>query len=464
MREVTGAIVVAGPRSAGVTSMIGELRSRIPGRRFVEISDIDAGVAPAAVVFVVSAVAPVTESDCVLAARATARTDTVVAVLSKIDDHRDWRGVLALNRERLAGCVERFRGVAWVAVAAAPRLGEPLIGDLVELLACRLDDPESVRRNALRAAEFRLVTEISRLETLAADRKAQVDGLRELREELLRQQFLLGAQAGPALHSRIQQVRVTSTISARNRCAKARTEMLELVEQVIGTGRRPSADIEECVLRRCREIVAEVEDQIFTGIREIAADLGLPEPPRPLPEPTARWADPPVRSGRLEAQLMAVLGAGFGLGVALLVTRLLAGLAPQATVAGLAAGGAAGLAVTVWVVRSRGLLQYRGTLDRWVGEVISALRAVAEERVASRVMAAEAVLSPAHLAGVAGQRRAVGRRIAAIDAELREHACAMTRAEAVRDSEMPSLQRALQAVRGELAQQIPIQARLPAGR
>ena len=474
-----GVVLVTGPTSAGVTSMVRELRNRMPARSFVEASEEDgaaAGVAPAAVVFVVSAVAPVTESDCQLVDLATAQTDAVVAVVSKVDDHRNWRGVLAANRERLAECAARFKHVPWVGAAAAPRLGEPLMDGLIELLERQLDDPESVRRNNLRASEFRLRTEMSRLDAEAgADRRARVDALRESREELLRQRLLLGPEATIALRSRIQQARVALTYSARNRCAAARAELLE---KVAGTSRRPfgrlgqgrlgqggleqggleQGTVEQDVRRRCRDIAAEVDEEITLRTREVAADLGLAglaEPPRSPPTATAAvatFADPPGTSSRLETQLTTVFGTGFGLGVALLVSRLFAGLTPQAPVVGLVAGGVVGLAVTVWVVRSRGLLHDRAVLDRWVHEVASAVRATAEERVATRVLDAEAALFSAYLNSVDARRRTADRRIAAVDAELREHACEIARAEAVREREMPPLLRALQAVHKALAE------------
>lgn len=449
---MSGVVLVTGPDSAGASSIIGELRGRIRGHDFTERCDPYSGVPPAAVVFVVSAVAPVTSSDCALADLVTARTDVVIAVVSKVDDHRNWRAVLALNRDGLAEYAERFRSVPWVGAAAAPRLGEPIIGELVELLARRLDDPESARRNDLRASEFRLRTELAGLDAAVADRQAQLDALRERREELSRQQLLLAAESGIAVRSRIQRARVALTFSARNRCATARTE---LAEEVVGAGRRQFVDVEESVLRRCREIVAAADDEIAARISEVAADLGLAEPPRPEPERIARFTDPPVRTGRLETQLMAVLGAGFGLGVALLVSRLFAGLAPRATLAGLVAGGAVGLAITAWVVRSRGLLQHRAVLDRWLNDVIGTVRGVVEERVVTRMLAAEAALSPAYVVSVAARRRAAGQRISAVDAELAELARGSARARAARDSAAPSLLSALQAVHDALAEQNP---------
>ncbi len=435
-------VLVTGPGSAGVTSMVCQLRARMPMRRFVETHEITPGDTAAAVVLVVSAVAPVAESDCTLAGLAAAQADVVVAVVSKIDDHRSWRGVLAANRERLAECDARFQHVP--------------------LLEQQLSDPESIRQTSLRASEFRLRAEVSRLNAAAAgaDRRARVDALRESRDELLRQRVLLVPAATIALRSRIQQARVALTYSARNHCASARAELLE---RIAGTPRRLFGgfeldEVQEGVRQRCRDIVADVDEEITVRTREVASDLGLTDPPRPAPAAVAACTDPPVASRRLETQLMAVLGAGFGLGIALLVSRFSAGLAPRNPGAGLTAAAVVGLAVTVWMVRSRGLLHDRAMLDRWVNEVIREVRAVVEEQVIIRVLTAEAVLSPKYVASVDAQKRAVDLRIAAIEAELREQAREIAQAEDVRDRELPPLREALQAVRTVLAEVNPTES------
>lgn len=443
--------------------MVEELGRRMPGRNFVESHQHAPGDGPAAVVFVVSAVAPLSDSDCALADLATAHTGTVVAVVSKVDDHRHWRQVLARNREELAESVARLQHVRWVGAAAAPRLGEPIMDGLVEVLDQQLDDPECIRRNDLRAAESRLRAEMSRWDARAAgaDRKVRVDALRERREELLGLRLLLGPKGAIALRSRIQRARLALTYSARNHCATARAELLE---KAAGQGRVNWGEFDQVVRRRCRDIVVEVDEEIATHIEEVAADLDLAGPaesPRQRPEARASVATfdgPPVASRRLETQLMAVLGAGFGLGVALLVSRFFAGLAPRATVAGLVAGGVVGVAITVWVVRTRRLLTDRAVLDRWVNDVIGVVRAAVEERVATSVLDAEAALSSAHVAGVAEQRRAVDLRIAGVDAELRELTREIARAEAAREREMPPLLRALRAVREALAESNPTES------
>ncbi|OBB09416.1 hypothetical protein A5662_08610 [Mycobacteriaceae bacterium 1482268.1] len=118
--ESRDVVLVVGPWLAGATGVIAALRDRLPEHTFVEAHDVRAVDAPAAVVFVVSAVTPVTESDCALVDFAARHTDLVVGVVSKIDVHRGWRDVLAEDRTRLAAHAERYRDMPWVGVAAAP--------------------------------------------------------------------------------------------------------------------------------------------------------------------------------------------------------------------------------------------------------------------------------------------------------------------------------------------------------
>ena len=136
---------------------------------------------------------------------------------------------------------------------------------------------------------------------------------------------------------------------------------------------------------------------------------------------------------------MMILGAGFGLGVAVVVTRLFAGLAPGLTIAGLVAGGLVGLVLTVWVVGIRGLLHDRAVLDRWITDVTTTLRSAVEERVATRVLAAETALTSELAAREEVESATAAERVAEIDAELREHAVATARAAAVRDRRLPAV-------------------------
>ncbi|MGA9361948.1 MAG: hypothetical protein WBW75_29330, partial [Mycobacterium sp.] len=163
---------------------------------------------------------------------------------------------------------------------------------------------------------------------------------------------------------------------------------------------------------------------------------------------------PPLKSRRQETRLMLLLGAGFGLGVALMLSRVVAGLTPRLNpgleIAGAVACVAIGLAITFVVVNLRGLLRDRALLDRWAGEVTSSLRSVVEELVATRVLQAESVLTTALAARDEAENARVAEQVSAIDSELREYAIAAARAAAARDREMPTLKAALDAVRAEL--------------
>jgi hypothetical protein len=442
-------VLVTGPWLAGTTSLISALRESMPERTFVEADELGGANAPAAVVFVVSAIAPLTESDCALIDLAANYTDLIIGVVSKIDAHRNWREVLAADRALLSARASRYEHVQWVGAAAAPDLGEPRLDELVGVLRQRLTDPDVKRRNRLRAWEARLQAVIARHEADAAgsDRQARVAALRKNREELLRGRRLTKSERTIALRSHVQQARVQLTYFARNRATSVRAE---LAEDVSNMSRRRLGELEPYVRRRLAEVVTEVDEGITEQLGDVATELGLSEPQAPPPPEIPEVDSPPLKSRRLETQLMMVLGAGFGLGVALAVTRLFAGVAPGLTVAGMVAGGLVGLLLTVWVVGIRGLLADRAILDRWVTDVTTTLRSAGEERVATRVLAAETALTSELVARDEAESATAADRVAEIDAELREHAIATARAAAVRDRRLPVLQRALDAVRREL--------------
>ncbi len=442
-------VLVTGPWLAGATSLIGALRERMPETNFVEADELRPAQAPAAVVFVVSADSPMTESDCALVDLATAHTDLVVGVVSKIDAHRTWRDVLAADREMLAHHAPRYAHVPWVGAAAAPDLGAPRVDELVGVLRQRLADPDIERRNRLRAWETRIEAAITRHRSdgEGSDRRARVSALRRNRDDILRGRRRVKTERTISLRSQIQQARVQLTHFARNRCASVRSELAEDVSQL---GRRRLGQFEEYVRARVDEVVAEVEEGITQHLADVAAALHVPAPPAAADPPRPDIGPPPLKSRRLETQLMTILGAGFGLGVALVVTRLFAGLAPGLTIAGLVTGGVAGLVVTVWVVGIRGLLHDRAVLDRWVTEVTATLRSAVEERVATRVLVAETALTSELAHRDEAESGEAADRVAAIDAELRQHALDTARAAAVADTRLPPLQQALDAVRAEL--------------
>jgi len=447
--ESRDVVLVTGPWLAGTTSLIAALRERMPEHTFVETDELGPANAPVAVVFAVSAISPLTESDSALVDLAANYTDLIIGVVTKIDAHRNWRDVLAADRAQLASRAPRYRHVQWVGAAAAPDLGEPRLDELVGVLRQRLADPDVARRNRLRAWEVRLGTLIERYQADAAgaDRQARVTALRKNRDDILRGRRLSKSERTIALRSQIQQARVQLTYFARNRCTSVRAELQEDASNT--TGRKLGA-FESYVRARVAEVVDEVDEGITTHLGDVATELGLSAPEPPPPSDPPEVASPPLKSRRLETRLTMVLGAGFGFGVALAITRLFAGIAQGLTIAGLVAGGLVGLLLTVWVVSIRGLLQDRAVLDRWVTDVTAALRSTVEERVATRVLAAETVLTSALVARDEVESATAADRVAEIDAELREHAAATAKAAVVRDRRLPPLEKALDAVHAEL--------------
>jgi hypothetical protein len=98
---VTDTVAVIGAPGAGVTAVAAALDGRIAGCAVVEPAGLRRGQFPDAVVFVATAAAPMSPCDAALFAETVARTDAVVAAVTKIDVHRSWRSVLETNRSLL---------------------------------------------------------------------------------------------------------------------------------------------------------------------------------------------------------------------------------------------------------------------------------------------------------------------------------------------------------------------------
>jgi hypothetical protein len=449
------AVLVTGPWMAGVSGVVAALRERLPKHKFVESTDLGPGDAPFGVVFVVSAAAGLTDSDCALLDAAADHTDAVIGVVSKIDVHLTWSDVLNANRDKLAAHAPRYAQVPWVGVAALPDLGEPRIEELVDAAETYFAGSDIARRNRLRAWESRLRTVAKRFDRDAegAGRRARVDALREQRSSALRQRRQSKTEQTILLRGQVQQARVQLSHFARNRCSSVRGE---LQEDAAGLSRREMAGFEEYARGRVNDVVAEVSDAT-AHLADVAQVMGVPvELPAREKLPTVQFGAPPLKSRRQETWLMVLLGVGFGLGVALTLNRLLASLmpklAPWLAIAGFFACLVIGLLVAVLVVSIRGLLRDRAVLDRWAGEVTESLRSVVEELVATRVLMAETLLNTALSARDEAENAQVADQVSVIDTELREHAIAAAHAASVRDREMPTVHAALDAVRAELGE------------
>jgi hypothetical protein len=446
-------VLVTGPRLAGSSGVVAAMRERLPRVTFVERADLAPDDAPTVVVFVVSAAGALTESDCALLDAAATHTDAVIGVVSKVDLHRNWRNVLTIDRETLTRHASRYRRMPWVPTAAAPGSGDPRVEDLAAALGQRLVDPGIARRNRLRAWESRLQVIASRHDRDSEDapRRARIAALHAQRDTLLRQRRLSKSERTTTLRSQTQRARVVLSYFARNRCASVR---LQLQQDVRRLARRSLPEFEGDARRRIEEVLAEVNERATAQLADVVAVLGLAvDPTEPAGLPHVDIGAPPLKTRRLETQLMILLGGGFGSGVALTLSRLLTGLARERTVAGVVACVAIGLAVAVWVVGTRGLLADRGVLDRWASEATTSLRLAGDQLIATRVLAAESALAATVGEADEAEGARVREQVSVIDTELREHAVAAKRAAALGSRELATLRAALDAVRAELGDQ-----------
>ncbi|BBZ26195.1 hypothetical protein MMAD_04900 [Mycolicibacterium madagascariense] len=330
---MTPVVLVVGPSRAGVGGVVAALRTRLPD---VEVVEGPPPRAPDAVLAVVSAAAPMTRSQWADVERASAGSGLLVGVVAKIDAHRQWRDVVAANRDGAERWGSRT-AIPWVGAAAAPVLGDADVDELVRVLRAGLARPPIAR--AVRAA-------VSASDVLARTRLRLVRSVRD------------GASA-------------------------LRTE-LRAAAATVPPGGAQAFEVQ--VRARVEVFLKTVDRDVADAVGEAAAELGCGDRVA-VPRGHACRLEPsdagrPTSSRRLEARLAAVLGLGFGVGTALAVGRLVAGWAPGVSTAGLVAGAVMGLALGVWVVRTRRLLHDRAVLDRWVADVAGTVRWHAEARVA----------------------------------------------------------------------------------
>ena len=394
-------IVVAGPPRAGVSSLVAALRERVSGHEVVEAAEVDGAAGSSAVavlVLVASAAAELTESDCTVLSRVDEALEAgdVVCVLAKVDAHRRWRDVLAADRELLTDWVPALRDVPWVTAAAAPDVGSPQLDELVELLAKprRLHASTGGRAERLRA-----------------------EGLRSERAQVVREHRSARSGRAIALRAGLHRERDQLGRYVRQRCADLRAEFRTAAAELTPG----SARTFEAAVRRAADALArDVEQHVADRLDGLAADLGLTQPPPTPAGAGPSVPDPTAAPGAAERALTVALGAGFGLGVGMAMGRLLAGLAPAMSGTATALGALAGLALTLWLVGTRAVLQRRQLYERWVTEAVAALRWHLDDRLAAVVMSAETHFAVASAARDEAAAEEAARRIAAIDARISE--------------------------------------------
>lgn len=437
---------------------------------------LDAVAQASALLFVLDASAPLTDSELRFLRRVGDEVETVLFALTKIDQSRGWREVLAADRGALAEHAPRFADapihpVSARLVAQATTVADPAVATLLreqsgiatlqtaiqERLVGRsvlLTEANTVR--ALGAAFDGLTV------ALDAQARALSSGPDEAAARARRRDELIGQRRSA---SRGWQLRLRSEIS------KAR---LDVGHEVAKQIRDLTAWCRREIDGASRDALSTVPPQVDAGVQVVSQRVGALLAARltaiaeqslaevfsaaELTMLRARFGDagpapvpvraPDRRPATAEDTLLVFMGLSSGLGIGRAAAMPLAGLGataaltpvllPLTIVVGLGAGW--------WVARTRRHTQDKAHLKQWLTDALAEGRSTIDQLVAERLIEAEQQLSLA-------LDDAITRRISAITDELRQIDAALAldaaeRAKQVREIERRGAQVSATARRG----------------
>ncbi|MEO6879957.1 MAG: dynamin family protein [Mycobacteriaceae bacterium] len=393
-----------------------------------------------ALLLVLDAGAPLTHPELALLSRLGGQVETVLVVLTKIDAHRGWRTVLVADQALLAQHAPRLAGVhihpvsARLATAAASAPTPELAGLLREQSAIaplQAALQRAVAQRAVMLAEANTLRGlhsalVARAHQARSQARALQSGegtaqqLRARRAELVETRRSGARGATLRLRAEVQRARVElthETAAAVRECqarfraavdAADRDTLAALPAQLDPALAALALTVGAAVHQRLQRVGELAVAQVLTPEETagLAATLPRPQPPAPTARPLER------RVSAAEDKLIVAAGASGGLGLGRLA------LAPLALVPGLnlllvplTLGLGAGAAW--WMTRARAHVADRVHVKQWAVEVL------ADARSALEAMVAEQLIDTEHALGAALDD-AVARRVAQIDAEVRE--------------------------------------------
>ncbi|GAB3287184.1 dynamin family protein [Parasphingorhabdus pacifica] len=403
---------------------------------------MEAAAAATALLFVVDASAPFTRGELDFLRAVGDRVETVVFALAKTDQHRGWRQVLEADRKLLAEHAPRFADAPIHAVSA--RMLEMAASGSNEQAADMLRERSGItglrtelqglvadrvamlgEANTMRA----LATALGELTTrLDAEKRALTVGEDEAASLRLRRDELNTARRSSTrgwqvkLRGEIQRTRVESGHEVTRQVREVQNWFRRAVdaadrEQLAGMPQQVDIALQMVSSR----VAAMLSDRLVGVAEQSLAELFTGEELTVIRAQFARGAQRPValrppdrRPPTAEDKLLMFMGVSGGLGVGRAVAMPLAGLGvaalnpvvlPVTIVLGLGAGW--------WMARTRKLVADKQHLKQWLTEAIADARSALDQLVAEQLIAAEQQLSLA-------LDEALGKRIDAIEGELRE--------------------------------------------
>ncbi|MEJ2853552.1 MULTISPECIES: dynamin family protein [unclassified Saccharothrix] len=421
--------VVDTPGVGGLESVHGELAA-------------EAAASATALLFVVDASAPFTRGELDFLRTVGERVETVVFALTKVDQFRGWRTVLEADQALLAEHAPRFAGAVFHPVSsrmfelaakapnpdAAAMLRERSgVGELQAALQELVVGRAAMlgEANSLRALATVLDELVARAE---ADRRAlssgeeEAEALRVRRDELNSQRRSSTRSWQVKLRGEVQRARVEGSHEVSRQMRDVQTWFRTAIDAAT---REQLAGLPHQVDAALQVVSGRISAGLAHRLQRVAdaalADLFAPDELAVIRGQFARGATPPVvlrppdkRAPTAEDKLLVFMGVTGGLGAGRLAALPLAGLGvaalnpivlPVTIVLGLGAGW--------WMARTRKHSADKQHLKQWLSDAIADARSTVDQLVAEQLIEAEQALSLA-------LDDALGKRVDAIEAELRE--------------------------------------------
>ncbi|MBP2339861.1 putative GTPase [Saccharothrix coeruleofusca] len=402
----------------------------------------EAAASATALLFVVDASAPFTRGELDFLRSVGERVETVVFALAKVDQYRGWRQVLDADRALLAEHAPRFADAVFHPVSA--RMFE---------MAAKAPNPDAAAMLRERSGVGELQTALQELVVGRAAMLGEANSLRALatvldeltaRQEADQRALSAGEEEAEALRHRRDELNSQRRSSTRSWQVRLRGEVqrarVEGAHEVARQMRDLQTWFRSAIDAATRETLPGLPQQVDAALQAVSgrisaglaarlakvadaalADLFSPDELAVIRGQFARGATPPVllrpperRAPTAEDKLLVFMGVSGGLGAGRLAALPLAGLGvaalnpivlPVTVVLGLGAGW--------WMARTRKHAADKQHYKQWLSDAIADARSTVDQLVAEQLIEAEQQLSLA-------LDDALGRRVDAIEAELRE--------------------------------------------
>jgi len=432
--EVTGPVpllerlsLVDTPGVGGLDSMHGELAK-------------EAAAGATALLFVVDASAPFTSSELQFLRDVGERVETVVFALTKVDMFRGWREIMEANRALLAEHAPRFADAVFHPVSA--RMFETAAKAPNEQIAAMLREKSGIaavqmalqellvgrsamlgEANTLRALSSALGELKAKLQAesraLSAG-EAEAEQLRERRDQLTtdRRSSTRGWQL--KLRGEVQRTRVEVSHESARQMRDAQTHFRQLIDGAKRDELTALPQQVDIALQTTSQRISMLLSQRLNQVTNVSlSELFSQEELDVIRAQFARAGGPPVvlrppdkKPPTAEDKLLVFMGISGGVGAGKVAALPLAGVAilnpvvlPATIIIGLGAGW--------WMARTRKHAADKQHMKQWLVEAIADARSTLDQLVAEQLIEAEQQLSMA-------LDEALGRRIDAIEAELKE--------------------------------------------